>query len=94
MYRIHPADEAAQHELVTRTGTRGPRACDAIVAMADEVDRELSSRRVVEAHGVRAQDRPLLTRKLRVVVDWTVSLFFRRDIVELSMLGHPHKLGE
>ena len=36
---------------------------------------------------------PLLTRKLRVVVDWTVSLFFRRDIVELSMLGHPHKLG-
>ena len=37
---------------------------------------------------------PLLTRKLRVVVDWTVALFFRRDIVELSMLGHPHKLGE
>ena len=26
--------------------------------------------------------------------DWTVSLFFRRDIVELSVLGHPHKLGE
>jgi NADH:quinone reductase (non-electrogenic) len=37
---------------------------------------------------------PLLTRKLRVVVDWTVALFFRRDIVELSMLGHPRKLGE
>jgi len=36
---------------------------------------------------------PLLSRKLRVVVDWTVSLFFRRDIVELSMLGHPHPLG-
>jgi len=36
---------------------------------------------------------PLLTRKLRVVVDWTVALFFRRDIVELSMLGHPHPLG-
>jgi NADH dehydrogenase len=35
---------------------------------------------------------PLLTRKLRVVVDWTVALFFRRDIVELSMIGHPHKL--
>jgi NADH:quinone reductase (non-electrogenic) len=35
---------------------------------------------------------PLLSRKLRVVVDWTVALFFRRDIVELSMLGHPHKL--
>jgi NADH dehydrogenase len=37
---------------------------------------------------------PLLSRKLRVVVDWTVALFFRRDIVELSMLGHPRKLGE
>jgi len=35
---------------------------------------------------------PLLTRKLRVVTDWTVSLFFRRDIVELSMLGHPTPL--
>jgi NADH:quinone reductase (non-electrogenic) len=35
---------------------------------------------------------PLLSRKLRVVVDWTVALFFRRDIVELSMLGHPHRL--
>jgi NADH:quinone reductase (non-electrogenic) len=37
---------------------------------------------------------PLFSRKLRVVVDWTVALFFRRDIVELSMLGHPRKLGE
>ncbi len=35
---------------------------------------------------------PLLSRKLRVVVDWTVALLFRRDIVELSMLGHPHRL--
>jgi NADH dehydrogenase len=37
---------------------------------------------------------PLLSRKLRVVFDWTVALFFRRDIVELSMLGHPRKLDE
>jgi len=37
---------------------------------------------------------PLLSRKLRVVVDWTVSLFFRRDIAELSMLGHPQRLGD
>ncbi len=37
---------------------------------------------------------PLLTRKLRVVVDWTVALAFRRDIAELSMLGHPRRLGE
>jgi NADH dehydrogenase len=37
---------------------------------------------------------PLLSRKLRVVTDWTTSLFFRRDIAELSMLGHPHRLEE
>jgi NADH dehydrogenase len=36
---------------------------------------------------------PLVTRKLRVVVDWTVALFFRRDIAELSMLGHPRPLS-
>jgi hypothetical protein len=35
---------------------------------------------------------PLLSRKLRVVADWTTSLFFRRDIAELSMLGHPERL--
>jgi NADH dehydrogenase len=37
---------------------------------------------------------PLLTRKLRVVTDWTVSLFFRRDIAELGMLGHPTPLRD
>jgi NADH:quinone reductase (non-electrogenic) len=37
---------------------------------------------------------PLLSRKLRVVVDWTVSLFFRRDIAELGTLGHPQRLGD
>jgi NADH:quinone reductase (non-electrogenic) len=36
---------------------------------------------------------PLLTRKLRVVVDWTTALFFRRDIAELGMLGHPERLN-
>jgi NADH:quinone reductase (non-electrogenic) len=36
---------------------------------------------------------PLAQRKLRVVVDWTVALFFRRDIVELGRLGHPEQLG-
>jgi NADH dehydrogenase len=35
---------------------------------------------------------PLFSRKLRVVVDWTVALFFRRDIVELGGLGHPRRL--
>jgi NADH:ubiquinone reductase (H+-translocating) len=37
---------------------------------------------------------PLLSRKLRVVVDWTVALFFRRDIAELSMLGRSHGLED
>jgi len=36
---------------------------------------------------------PLAQRKLRVVVDWTVGLFFRRDVAELGQLGHPEKLG-
>jgi NADH dehydrogenase len=35
---------------------------------------------------------PTFRRKARVVADWTVSLFFRRDIVELSALGHPRRL--
>ena len=37
---------------------------------------------------------PLLTRKLRVVVDWTTALFFRRDIAELSMLGGITRKGD
>ncbi|HXL42730.1 MAG TPA: NAD(P)/FAD-dependent oxidoreductase [Gaiellaceae bacterium] len=37
---------------------------------------------------------PLISRKLRVVADWTTALFFRRDIAELSMLGHPQRLGD
>jgi NADH dehydrogenase len=37
---------------------------------------------------------PLLSRKLRVVADWTVSLFFRRDIAELGVLGHPGPLSD
>ena len=37
---------------------------------------------------------PLLSRKLRVVADWTVALLFRRDIAELGMLGHPRRLGD
>jgi NADH:ubiquinone reductase (H+-translocating) len=37
---------------------------------------------------------PLFSRKLRVVTDWTIALFFRRDIAELSMLGHPPPLDD
>ncbi|MGH2934188.1 MAG: NAD(P)/FAD-dependent oxidoreductase, partial [Gaiellaceae bacterium] len=36
---------------------------------------------------------PLWSRKLRVVTDWTTSLLFRRDVVELGTLGHPEGLG-
>ena len=37
---------------------------------------------------------PLVSRKLRVVADWTVALLFRRDIAELGKLGHPRRLGD
>jgi NADH dehydrogenase len=37
---------------------------------------------------------PLVSRKLRVVVDWTVALLFRRDVAELGMIGHPEGLGD
>ena len=37
---------------------------------------------------------PLLSRKLRVVADWTVALFFRRDIAELGGLGRPRGLRD
>jgi NADH dehydrogenase len=35
---------------------------------------------------------PLTQRRLRVVADWTVALLFRRDVVELGMLGQPERL--
>jgi NADH:ubiquinone reductase (H+-translocating) len=35
---------------------------------------------------------PTLSRKLRVIVDWTVSLAFRRDVAELGSLGHAGRL--
>jgi hypothetical protein len=35
----------------------------------------------------------MVRRKMRVVADWTVALFFRRDVAELSALGHPRNLG-
>ena len=36
---------------------------------------------------------PLISRKLRVLTDWNVALFFRRDIAELGTLEHPRELG-
>ncbi|MGH3448704.1 MAG: NAD(P)/FAD-dependent oxidoreductase, partial [Nocardioidaceae bacterium] len=32
---------------------------------------------------------PTLNKKVRVVLDWTLALFFRRDIVSLGTLQHP-----
>lgn len=37
---------------------------------------------------------PMASKKLRVVADWTIALFFRRDIVELGTLGHPSRLRD
>lgn len=34
---------------------------------------------------------PTLNRKARVVADWTVALFFRRDVVQLGTLAHPRE---
>ncbi len=36
---------------------------------------------------------PTFSRKLRVVLDWTIALFFRRDVAELGGLGRPPGLG-
>ncbi|MGB2710761.1 MAG: NAD(P)/FAD-dependent oxidoreductase, partial [Conexibacter sp.] len=35
---------------------------------------------------------PGTKRKLRLLVDWTVSLLFSRDTSELGQLGHPPEL--
>jgi NADH dehydrogenase len=32
---------------------------------------------------------PTINRKVRVLVDWTVALFFKRDIVQLGSLSEP-----
>lgn len=37
---------------------------------------------------------PGISRKIRAVVDWTVSLPFRRDVAEVGSIGHPRRLAE
>jgi NADH dehydrogenase len=32
---------------------------------------------------------PTFNRKARVVLDWTLALFFRREVVSLGSLHHP-----
>ena len=36
---------------------------------------------------------PGVARRLRLMTDWTVGLFFGRAAVELGQLGHPPPLG-
>jgi NADH dehydrogenase len=36
---------------------------------------------------------PGVARRLRLVADWTVGLFFGRASAELGQLGHPQRLG-
>jgi hypothetical protein len=37
---------------------------------------------------------PGLARKVRAVVDWTVSLPFQRDLSEVGSIGHPRPLRD
>jgi NADH dehydrogenase len=37
---------------------------------------------------------PGIFRKLRAVIDWTVSLPFPRDLSEVGSIGHPHPLSD
>jgi NADH dehydrogenase len=37
---------------------------------------------------------PGIRRKVRLVADWTVDFWFRRDTAELGQLGHPPSLDE
>ena len=36
----------------------------------------------------------LFERKLRIVLDWTVALFFHYDIVKLDLFGERHPLRQ
>jgi NADH:ubiquinone reductase (H+-translocating) len=37
---------------------------------------------------------PTFNRKIRIMLDWTVGLFFRRDVVQLGSLQHPRQAFE
>ncbi|WP_307829683.1 NAD(P)/FAD-dependent oxidoreductase [Antrihabitans stalagmiti] len=37
---------------------------------------------------------PTLSRKVRIVADWTLALFFRREIVALDQIDHPKAVAE
>ena len=33
---------------------------------------------------------PRWSRRIRIVVDWTIALFFRNDVAKLDLFGEPH----
>jgi hypothetical protein len=37
---------------------------------------------------------PRLERKLRVMIDWTVALFFPNDVVKLELFGERHPVAD
>jgi NADH dehydrogenase len=37
---------------------------------------------------------PTFNRKVRIILDWTVGLFFRRDVAQLGSLQHPRQAFE
>ena len=37
---------------------------------------------------------PTLNKKIRVVLDWTLALFFRREVVSLGSLHRPRDAWE
>ena len=65
--------------------------------VADEV-RQLGKRLHARIAGTHEHERQLtlalLSRKLRVVTDWTTALFFRRDIAELGPLWQRRRLED
>jgi NADH dehydrogenase len=37
---------------------------------------------------------PTTNRKARIIADWTLALFFRRDVVQLGSLQHRPRLSD
>ncbi|MDQ4005337.1 MAG: FAD-dependent oxidoreductase, partial [Actinomycetota bacterium] len=37
---------------------------------------------------------PTINRRIRILADWTLALFFRRDVVQLGSLQHPREAFE
>jgi hypothetical protein len=79
---------ATRSRTATGCSARSPRSA-ATTASPTSWDSACVGSPAGSSRGRTLYQLPLLSRKLRVVVDWTTSLFFRRDVAELSGLGHP-----